>query len=122
MADQVNEPVRDKVESNQKSADDTSYACKLSCEGNPIGKDDFTIKGTKSDKDPDLSVPGIIDCTPFEKNWEEKTVTSDQKFKDKIAPNEDSLIIRSPYEMPQADQKFKPPGGGYEQGGKAKNN
>lgn len=121
MADQVNEAVRDNVENNQKSADETSYACKMSCEGNPIGKDDFTIKGTKSDKDSDLTEKGIIDCTPFEKNLEDRTVTPDQKFKDKIGPNEDSLIIRSPYEVPQANEKFKPPASGLEQSGKAKN-
>ena len=105
--------------SADKSADETSYACKMSCEGNPIGNDSSINKGNKLKLELGLTEEGIV--TPFEKNLEGKTVTADQKFKDTIGPNEDSLIIKRPYDLPQVNEKFKPPASGIEQGSKAKN-
>ncbi|GEM_PF-2158658 len=95
------------VESSfDKSADETSYACKMSCEGNPIGNDSSINKGNKLKLELGLTEEGIV--TPFDKNLEGKTVTSDQKFKDKIEPNEDSLIIKSPYDVPPPEKYFEP--------------
>lgn len=108
------------VESSfDKSADETSYACKMSCEGNPIGNDSSINKGNKLKLELGLTEEGIV--TPFDKNLDDKKLTPDQKFKDKIEPNEDSLIIKSPYDVPQVNEKFKPPASGLEQGSKAKN-
>lgn len=105
--------------SADKSADETSYACKMSCEGNPIGKGESINKGPKLKLELGLTDEGIV--TPFDKNLDDKKLVPDQKFKDKIEPNEDSLIIKSPYDVPQVNEKFKPPASGLEQGSKAKN-